>query len=317
MMSLRDAGLLSLGAGSLLAGGLALLNRTLLLDDLPPTLPGAPLDWTWQGWRVRYTTLGDGPPLVLVHGVHAAASSFEMDKIFQPLATKHTVYALDLLGFGKSERPNIPYTGALYADLVADFLAQVVKAPAIVIGSSLGAAYAVATAARHPDLVRGLVLFSPTGQTGIGLGGRAFAALLGLRLIGTAAFNLLVSRSSIRHYLEQVYANPALVDDALLDQQWAVSHQPNARFAPAAFIAGALDLPFPGSEARIRTPILVIRGDEPGLGPETPDAVLERLGGAVTSRRLVNVGQLPHQEEPENVLGLIDGWEHRLDDVIK
>src|SRR3954471_24952414 len=99
------------GAG--LAAGSAVLaaaNRLLLLDDLPPTLPGAMHDWSWQGWRVRYTTMGEGPPLVLVHGIHAAASSFEMRNVFEPLSQRHTVYALDLLGFGKSERPDVPYS---------------------------------------------------------------------------------------------------------------------------------------------------------------------------------------------------------------
>jgi pimeloyl-ACP methyl ester carboxylesterase len=305
--------LFCLGAGAGLAGALALLNRALELDDLPPTLPGALHDWTWRGWRVRYTTLGAGPPMVLVHGVHAAASSFEMDKIFEPLANSHTVYALDLVGFGKSERQATAYSGALYGDLVADFLAEVVKQPAILVGSSLGSAYVVAAAARHRDLVRGLVLFSPTSQTGIGLGGQIFGALLRLPLIGTAAFNLLVSRTSIHRYLERVYANPALIDDASIDQQWTVSHQPNARLAPAAFIAGRLDLPFEASYGRVRAPMLVIRGDHPGLGPETPDSDLERLGGEVTSRRLVEVGQTPHQEEPANVIGLINGWLAHLD----
>jgi alpha-beta hydrolase superfamily lysophospholipase len=104
------------------AGGLAVLNRSLLLDDLPPTLPGAMHDWAWRGHRVRYTTLGSGPPVVLLHGIHAAASSFEMRQLFEPLSQIHTVYAMDWLGFGKSQRPNIQYDGHLYADLLADFL---------------------------------------------------------------------------------------------------------------------------------------------------------------------------------------------------
>src|SRR5215207_8427029 len=115
----------AIGGGAALAGGLALANRALLLDDLPPTLPGAMHDWTWRGWRVRYTTLGQGPPLVLVHSVHAAASSYEMRGIFEPLSQRHTVYAIDLLGFGKSERPDASYTGELYRDLLGAFLGEV------------------------------------------------------------------------------------------------------------------------------------------------------------------------------------------------
>ena len=114
---------------------MALANRALLLDDLPPTLPGSMHDWTWRGWRVRSTTLGDGPPIVLVHGAHAAASSFEMRGIFEPLSQRHTVYAIDLLGFGKSERPKAPYSGRLYAELLTAFLGEVVGRSAVVVGS--------------------------------------------------------------------------------------------------------------------------------------------------------------------------------------
>src|SRR5688572_250948 len=92
----RAVGLLG-GVGAL-AGGLAVANRALVLDDLPPTLPGAMDDWSWRGWRVRSTTMGHGSPIVLVHGIHAAASSFEMRNVFEPLSQRHAVYAVDLLG---------------------------------------------------------------------------------------------------------------------------------------------------------------------------------------------------------------------------
>src|SRR6185436_20160868 len=106
--------------------------------------------------------LGQGPPVVLVHSIHAAASSFEMRGIFEPLSQRHTVYAIDLLGFGKSERPNAPYSGPFYADLLADFLAEVVGRTELLLGSSLGAAYVVAVARAQPGLVDRVALVSPT-----------------------------------------------------------------------------------------------------------------------------------------------------------
>jgi pimeloyl-ACP methyl ester carboxylesterase len=307
-MASKRYALLGFGAALGAVGGLAVLNRSLVLDDLPPTLPGATHDWTWRGWRVRYTTLGDGPPLVLVHGVHAAASSVEMDAIFEPLAHGQMVYALDLLGFGKSQRPAIAYTADLYVDLLADFLTEEVGRPAVVLGSSLGAAYAVAVAARRPDLVERLVLISPTGRTQMGRVGSAFGALLGLPLVGQSTFNTLVSRPSIRRYLSRVYADSFRVDDALVSQHWAISHQPNARFAPAAFVGGRLDLPLESSEGRVHAPILVLRGDHPGLGAQASDGVLRAFGVQVETRVIAGTGQLPHQEVPDEVVQAIEAW---------
>ena len=62
-----------------------------------------------HGRRVRYTTLGEGPPVALVHGVHAAASSFEMRGIFEPLSRQHAVYAVDLAPIDTE----IPFADAL------------------------------------------------------------------------------------------------------------------------------------------------------------------------------------------------------------
>ena len=300
------------GGGAALVGGLALANRLLLIGDLPPTLPGAPLDWTWRGWRVRYTTLGSGPPVVLVHGVHAAASSFEMRGIFEPLSQRYTVYAVDLLGFGKSERPSAPYSGSFYADLLADFLAEVVGRTEMLLGSSLSAAYAVAVARAQPGLMDRVALVSPTDTTSLSPAGRAFGRLLAAPLVGTAAFNVLASHASIQSYLRKVYADPSLVDDPLVEQHWATAHQPNARLAPAAFLAGALDLPFshadPPFGGPIAAPILVVRGSVPGIGEQASDETLRSLGRRVTIETVEGTGQLPHDEAPEQVVELIEGW---------
>jgi len=303
--------IVSVAGGVLLVGGLGAVNRLLLLTDLPPTLPGALHDWSWRGWRVRYTMLGNGDPVVLVHGIHAAASSYEWSTIFEPLSARHTVLALDLIGFGKSERPAIRYSGHLYADLLTDFLGAVVGRPATLVASSLGSAYAVAATTARPDLVRGLVLISPTGRTDVGPGGRACGRILELPLLGTAAFNGLVSRSSIRYYLNRVYADPANIREALVEQNWATSHQPNARLAPAAFLAGRLDLPFNMTSGKLDCPVVVLRGDHPGLGRPMPDDVLSSLGEDVTVRVIEIAGQVPHDEAPERVSPVLEGWMDR------
>jgi pimeloyl-ACP methyl ester carboxylesterase len=307
-ISLRRAISALVATGAALAGGLALVNRALLLDDLPPTLPGAMHDWTWRGWRVRYTEMGDGPPVVLVHGVHAAASSFEMRHIFEPLSRQHQVYAVDLLGFGKSERPAAPYSGQLFADLLAAFLDEVVQRPATLVGSSLSAGFAVAAARARPERVGGLVLLSPTGVTDVGPLARAFGRLVSVPLIGTAAFNLLVSRASIGSYLRRAYADPSLVDEPLIGQHWATSHQPNARLAPAAFVSGRLDLPFTRSFGSRTAPILAIRGSVPGLGAQASDPELRALSDDVRIETIAGAGQLPHDEAADRVVDAIESW---------
>jgi pimeloyl-ACP methyl ester carboxylesterase len=137
-------------------------------------------------------------------------------------------------------------------------------------------------------------------------------SVLRLPLIGSAGFNLLVSQASIRHYLRQVYADPGAIDESTVAQNWATAHQPNARVAPAAFLAGRLDLPLSSdgapSQAQIRAPILVLRGSEPGLGAVASDDELARLGPHVTIRTIDGVGSLPHVEAPDDVVRTVEAW---------
>jgi len=176
------------------------------------------------------------------------------------------------------------------------------------VASSLGAAYAVGVARVRPGLVDRLVLFSPTGTTTTGLPGRIVGRLLTLPVLGSAGFNLLASRASIRRYLGQVYADPDQIDESMMGQEWATSHQPNARLAPAAFIAGRLDLPLSAETTPIRAPILVVQGAVPGLGKVASRDELLSLGPRVTIRTVNGVGSLPQDEAPDEVIRIVEGW---------
>src|SRR5688500_16721801 len=91
----------------------------------------------WRGHRVAYTRRGGGPPLLLVHGIGITAWSHEWRFNADVLAREHTVYAIDLVGFGRSDRPPMRYSARVYLALLADFASQIVGAPVVVIASHL------------------------------------------------------------------------------------------------------------------------------------------------------------------------------------
>ena len=200
------AGLAAASAGA--AGALALGNwlTRLGVGEPEPPMSGETGFYPWTQGAVRYTVKGRGEPLALIHGIYPGASSFEYRKIFDRLAERYRVFALDLLGFGQSGRPAIDYTPALYVELIEDFLRQVVGAtdhPAHVIASGMSAAYVIMAAARHPAYFSGLVLIEPVGLPGdarpvgrLALGARR--ALLRSPLIGEGLYNLAVSRPGLR-----------------------------------------------------------------------------------------------------------------------
>lgn len=87
-----------------------------------------------KAYKICYEKIGSGPPVVVSHGFGSNARHFR--RFAMLLSTTNTVYLPDLLGFGRSDKPSVPYTPALWASLLADFMASVVKEPAVVLGNS-------------------------------------------------------------------------------------------------------------------------------------------------------------------------------------
>ena len=113
--------------GAAAVGAAAVANAAIFYKAPPLTskLSGEVRYFPTPDGDVFYKKAGDGPPLLLVHGIGAGCSSFEFRNIWDRLTQKHTVYALDLLGFGKSDKPPIVYTDGTFINLLGDFARQV------------------------------------------------------------------------------------------------------------------------------------------------------------------------------------------------
>lgn len=260
-------------------------------------------EWSWRGRRIFHTRRGEGPPLLLVHGIHAAASSFEWRHNVDALAEGHTVHTLDLLGFGLSERPSLRYSARLFYNLLDDFARQVVREPCVLVASSLSAAYAAVLGARDPGRFRALVLVEPTGLTRLDAPADAYGDLTRLALdapvVGTAFFNALVSRASLRYYLRRVYADHDRVTDELIDAYFATAHQPGARYAPAAFISGQLNMDVRSAMRRLRQPVLLVWGEQALEVPIEDAYRLRALNRDLELFVLPAAAGLPHDELPD------------------
>jgi pimeloyl-ACP methyl ester carboxylesterase len=112
-------------------------------------------------WRIHYYTGGDGPPVVLIHGL--ASRGEDWSGLFPTLSPRHRIYAIDLLGYGGSDRPHVDYSIALEMDVVRGFLDALRIERADVAGVSMGGWIALRLAAEHPERVRKLVLIDSAG----------------------------------------------------------------------------------------------------------------------------------------------------------
>ncbi|GAB7094963.1 alpha/beta fold hydrolase [Halolamina litorea] len=297
----------TLGIGATAATN-ALLTRN--AGDLPPALDGMQRTYRWRGMNVAYTEAGDpdDPDLVLLHGLNAAASSGEWRGVFDALSEEYHVIAPDLPGYGRSDRPPVRYSAALYEAFVESFIGEFGddEGPAV-MASSLTAAYTAAAAKTVP--VSRFVLICPTTTTGPG-GGTFVRELIRSPLVGEALFNLVTSEPAIEYFnADHGYADPSGAEPEWADYEWRTAHQENARFAPAAFLAGDLDseLDLGGTLADLDVPTTIVWGRETEMTPVSKGEELARAAGAellVFDRAKL----LPHVERADALLDyLLDG----------
>ncbi|CAI5955865.1 unnamed protein product, partial [Closterium sp. NIES-64] len=109
-------------------------------------LPFRSHSWMWRGHRIHYAVAGCGKPVILVHGFGGSAGHFR--NLIAHLADHHKVYAVDLLGFGDSDKPGgIEYGPELWADIINDFMLEFTDEPAVLIGNSIGSLTSLTAAA--------------------------------------------------------------------------------------------------------------------------------------------------------------------------
>jgi len=286
-----------------IGGGLALYNRRLERSGgrLPDRLGGEVRRYRWRGGDLAYSVAGEGEPVLLVHGVYAGASSFEFRKNFEELSKSFRVYALDLLGCGRSERPQRRYGPEDVAAQIEDFVKEEVGGRAHLVASSLSAALVVPAAVRSPRLFQKLVLICPTGYGTLDRrSGRLGDVIYGLFLapvLGNTLYHAIVSRWGIRYYLRSMaYHDADLVTEELVEDYYRASHQVGARYFPAAFVAGKLNLGVADLWPRVPHRTLICWGLEARTAPVREAQRFVQHNPRSEPRIFKDAGLLPHDE---------------------
>ena len=279
-----------------------------------------PFDWTWRGYTIRYTVQGQGDPVVLLHGFGASLGHWRHN-IPVLAAAGYRVYALDLLGFGGSDKPELSYSLELWEEMLADFWRELIQAPAVWVGNSIGALLALMMLAHHPSMGRAGALLNVAG----GLNHRpeelnvplrlimgTFSRLVSSQVVGPFLFERVRQKHRIRGTLKQVYADHTAVTDELVELLYRPSCDPGAQKVFASILA-APPGPRPGDLLpQVRQPIQILWGAADPWTPITGAALYQDLATAEPDRvqftALPNTGHCPHDERPEQVNQLLLDW---------
>jgi len=287
-------------------GGLAVFNRRLERSGgtLSNRLGGETRYYRWRGEDLAYAVAGEGEPLLLVHGIYAGASSFEFRENFAELSERFRVYAIDLLGCGLSERPRRRYGPEDVTAQVEDFVREEIGGGAHLVASSLSGALSMPALVRSPRLFKRVVLICPTGYGSLdrrsGYLGDAIYGLFLAPVIGDSLYHAIVSRPGIRYYLGgMAYHDPRLVTGELVESYYRAAHQRGARYLPAAFVAGKLNLGVAEYWPRVPHPSLVCWGQEARTIPASEVEEFVRRNPRSEPRIFRDAALLPHDERAQ------------------
>jgi pimeloyl-ACP methyl ester carboxylesterase len=264
-----------------------------------------------KGVQLRWFVGGDGPPLVLLHGLGGAASNWV--ELAPELARDHRVVIPDLPGHGgSSPLPALPNLDP-FADRVGLVLEREDAAPAVAVGHSLGCVVALRLAMRSPQLVRGLVLISAAGIGSTGRRARYALAVSSLIQPGRmlAPFRERIARSErLRALVWGSWATPdgtALSPAASLGLLEGPSLHTDAAGAAAALVEE--DPRVRLENVRCRT-LIVWGARDPQVPVDDAFEYARRLGAPV--RVVAGAGHLVIAERPEACLDAIRSFLDRV-----
>lgn len=262
--------------------------------------------------RVSYVVSGPKtlhrPPLLLVHSINAAASAYEVKPLFDRYRETRRVYALDLPGFGLSDRSDRAYVPRLMTDalhaMVDAIAAREGHARVDVIGLSLSCEFVARAAVERPGAYRSVALVSPTGldrraplrePPGTTSGKPRIALALRRSVWDDGLYRWLTARPVIRFFLEKTWGSKA-IDEGLLEYDAVTVKQPGASRAPLFFITGFLfSRDMTDVYESIAAPVWMVRGTRGDFVDYRDAPRIAAMRG--WSCLVLETGALPHFED--------------------
>ena len=221
-----------------------------------------------DGIKVRYQMAGEGPPLVLVHGLSASLATWKEN--VEALAQRYTVCALDLPGYGDSDKPrDLEYSAPAGAHFLPQFMDALGIKRATLIGNSGGGLIVALCAINYPHRVEKLVLVDAAG---LGKDVRWYLRFASLPLVGE-----LLERHTLsdpQSLGKEIFYQPRSIDDGLARELLRIRNLPEAKRTVLKSIRSGVN--FLGLRKRMMIlpqlkalpiPMLIIWGEEDRILP--------------------------------------------------
>ena len=286
---------------------------------------GSQRDWVWRGWQTRYTYIRaqkrngqQTTPMILLHGFGASIEHWRNN--LPVLSQNHTVYALDLLGFGAAQKPPAEYNVELWVQQVYDFWKTFIQKPVVLVGNSIGSLVCFVAAATYPEMVKGIAMLSlpdvslrqETLPRHLGPIVTTIEGMVASPPVVKSLFKVLRRPAMIRRWAKFAYANKAAVNDELVEILSAPAQDEGAaRTFCSLFKAVRNPLFAPSVKAllpNLKIPILLVWGRQDRMVPPSLATQFASLNPKIQLVDLENAGHCPHDECPEQFNQILLHW---------
>lgn len=251
------------------------------------------------------------PNLVFFHGFGGGSSAYEWSKVYPAFAAEYRILAPDLIGWGRSEHPQLNYKVEDYITTLIEFLEKTCGSGTNVIASSLTGAIAIRAAIARPDLFKSLILTIPSGLSDFGedYSRSFFAQIVSTPILDRLLYSTgIATDGGIRSFLEQrQFADASRVYQEIVDAYLESATQPNAEYAALSFVRGDLCFDLSLYISELTTPTAIIWGEKSKFtGPDIGQRLANLNPKAVkVFQTLEDVGLTPQLEIPAVTIGLI------------
>ena len=297
--------------------GTALLNKYIKMTAIARDLLSEthPRCFKWRLGDIHYTKTGTGKPLLLIHDLTHTSSGAEWEPLIPILKDQYTIYTIDLLGCGRSEKPNLTYTNFLYVQLISDFIKSKIGRRTNVIATGASASLITMACAYKPELFEQMMFINPESFTSCaqipGKRAKLYKMILDAPIVGTLLYHIASARDMIdRTFKESYFYNPYEARLIYIDKYYEAAHlglSPKAVYSSITCnytkcnISRALE--------KINHSIYILGG---GAKPEINETIQEytTCNPSIESSIIAATKHLPQLEKPAEVSNIIKMFFH-------
>lgn len=268
--------------------------------------------YNWKFGKVFYTKKGNGTPLLLIHDTDVSSSSFEWYKLIKKLEKNHTVYTIDLIGCGRSDKPALTYTNYLYVQLIISFVHDVIGTSTDVIASQYSSTFTLMANQLDAELFDHIILINPPSiknvQGTITTANKIMKDIMELPLIGTFVYNLRHKRSDIdTAFRQRYYKKPQLILGKLEDIYYEAAHSNNGngKYLYASQISNYMNVHMDHVIRKLEKPVHMVASQDLKSNISTMDSY-RHLNSSIEIHYLSGCKLLPQLEVPEKLLSAVN-----------